>query len=305
MNTHEVLLFFCGPLRYPAIIACLLLLSRIGLGQERNLNDIPTDITVPTAISAEPSAGVRVLATTDGWQNNSVFHTLYLPKNWNKIDKMPILVEFAGNGNYRNALGDTSTGNVEDTVLGYGLSGGNDCIWLSLPFIEVTSNGVKQNCKTWWGSVDETKRYCLATVKDVCQRYGGDTDRMILCGFSRGAIACNYIGLHDEEIAKLWRAFFCHSHYDGVIRWPYDGSDPSSAIARLQRLNQRPQWISHELHTQPIEIFLKQSGVNSAFTFTSIPYPNHTAGWLLRDLPERQKAREWLADVLRITKSAR
>jgi galactonate dehydratase len=27
---------------------------------------------------------------------------------------------------------------------------------------------------------------------------------VILTGFSRGAIACNYIGLHDAEIAKLW-----------------------------------------------------------------------------------------------------
>jgi hypothetical protein len=305
MTLHGIPLLFIKPRNYPAAIACFFLLSGIVSGQERNLNDIPTDTTVPSAISAEPSAGVRVLATTDGWQKTSVFHTLYLPRNWNKTSKTPVLVEFAGNGNYRNALGDTSTGKVEDTVLGYGLSGGNDCIWLSLPFIEVTSDGVKQNCKTWWGSVDETKRYCLATVQDVCRRYGGDTDRVILCGFSRGAIACNYIGLHDDEIAKLWRAFFCHSHYDGVIRWPYDDSDPSSAIARLQRLNHRPQWISHELDTQSIEIFLKQSGVTSAFTFTSIPYPNHTAAWLLRDLPERKKAREWLAEVLCITTPSR
>jgi hypothetical protein len=305
MTTYELFLLFVRSLYHPAAIACLLLLPGVLSGQERNLNDIPTDTTVPSAISTEPSAGLRVLATTDGWQDTSVFHTLYLPTNWNKTSKMPVLVEFAGNGNYQNSLGDTSTGKVEDTVLGYGLSGGRDCIWISLPFIETTSTGVKQNCKTWWGSVDETKRYCLATVKDVCQTYGGDTDRVILCGFSRGAIACNYIGLHDDEIAKLWRAFFCHSHYDGVIRWPYADSDPKSAITRLGRLNQRPQWISHELDTQPIELFLNQSGVTSAFTFTRIPYPNHTAAWLLRDLPERQKAREWLADVLRITKTAR
>jgi hypothetical protein len=299
--THQDLpLLFIKLLNYTKTIACFFLLSGIVTGQERNLNDIPADTSVPSAISAEPSAGVRVLATTDGWQQTSVFHTLYLPTNWNEANKFPVLVEFAGNGNYQNALGDTSTGQVEDTVLGYGLSGGRDYLWLSLPFITITSDGTKQNCKTWWGNVDETKRYCLATIKDVCQRYGGDTNRIILCGFSRGAIACNYIGLHDDEIAKLWRAFFCHSHYDGVIRWPYADSDPNSAISRLRRLNQRPQWISHELDTQPIELFLKQSGVTSRYTFTSIPYPNHTAAWLLRDLPERRKAREWLAEVAEI-----
>ena len=54
-------------------------------------------------------------------------------------------------------------------------------------------------------------------MRRVCEQYGGDRAAVILTGFSRGAIACNYLGLHNEEIAGLWRAFIPYSHYDGVI----------------------------------------------------------------------------------------
>ena len=42
---------------------------------------------------------------------------------------------------------------------------------------------------------------------------------VILCGFSRGAIGVNYIGLHDDQIAALWAGFITHDHYDGVLEW--------------------------------------------------------------------------------------
>ncbi len=30
---------------------------------------------------------------------------------------------------------------------------------------------------------------------------------VVLCGFSRGAVAVSYVSLHDDEIAKLWAGF--------------------------------------------------------------------------------------------------
>jgi hypothetical protein len=142
--------------------------------------------------------------------------------------------------------------------------------------------------------VDETKRYCLATVRDVCQRFGGDGNRVLLAGFSRGAIGCNYIGLHDDEIAKLWCGFFCHSHYDGVREdWPYSQADRASARMRLERLRGRPQWISHEGSVEMTRRYLESTEIEGRFTFVAIPFPNHTDQWLLRDLPVRETAREW------------
>lgn len=151
--------------------------------------------------------------------------------------RYPVLGEYAGNGNYVNAYGDRSAGTVDGVSLGYGVSGGRDFIWVSLPFVD-RANGV--NAITWWGDVDATIEYCLAAVSVVCKKWGGDRDRLFLTGFSRGVIACNYIGLHHDTVAGLWRGFVAHSHYDGVRAWTYPCSDRASALERLARLNGRP-----------------------------------------------------------------
>jgi predicted esterase len=104
----------------------------------------------------------------------------------------------------------------------------------------------KRNQLTWWGDVEATVWYAQKTVGRVCEEYGGDAGAVILAGFSRGAIACNYIGLHDDEIGRLWRAFIPYSHYDGVIAWQYPGSDRASALVRLRRLKGRPVFVCHE-----------------------------------------------------------
>jgi hypothetical protein len=267
---------------------------------EDNVHRVAADLVVPTLTEEEPAAGKRVGSVTVGWEASDVQHVLYLPTDWELGKSYPVIVEYPGNGGYRNDLGDTSEGTPESCMLGYGLSTGKGFLWVSLPFIEITSDGGKRNCLQWWGDTDETKRYCIATVQDVCQRYGGDASKVVLCGFSRGAIACNYIGLNDDEIAKLWCGFFCHSHYDGVRNWPYSDSDRDSALRRLRRLAGKPQWISHELDASPTGNFLSQSGVAGAFTVVPIPYANHSAAWILRDLPERTQARQWLHQTINL-----
>lgn len=263
-----------------------------------NLNTLTPDLTVPKVVCEKPAAGRRVEAATPGWEKTQVRHALFLPRDWQPGSNRPVLVEFAGNGGYRNKLGDVSDGTVDGCVLGYGLSGGEGFIWVCLPFVELAADGTKRNCTKWWGDLAETKRYCVATVRDVCARYGGDASQVVLCGFSRGAIACNYIGLHDDEIARLWRAFFCHSHYDGVRVWPYPDSDEAAAIKRLRRLKGREQWISHEGTVLETRKFIERSGVQAPWTFVPIPYANHSAAWVLRNIPERQQARAWLGRVI-------
>lgn len=263
-----------------------------------DLSTVPADLVVPEARPLPPAAGIRCVQTTPGWEGTAVHHTLYLPPDWSPDRKFPVLVEYAGNGGYRNAFGDVSNGTVEGCRLGYGLSAGRGFLWLCLPFVEV-ERGEKRNAIKWWGDVGESKRYCLATVREACRRYGGDEQAVIFCGFSRGAIAANFFGLHDDEIAPLWRAFVCHSHYDGVSdRWPYAGADHASALLRLRRLGGRPQFISHEGSTRATEDWLRDSGVPGNWTFAAIPFRNHSPDWVLRDLPERRAVRAWLARVL-------
>lgn len=259
-----------------------------------DLDTIPADLTVPITSKGRPLPGLRVRQSSPGWESTQVHHTLYLPRDWVVGRTFPVIVEYPGNGNYRNAFGDVSTGRVGDCHLGYGITGGAGFIWIAMPFVLVTE-GRKENSVTWWGDVVETKRYCVATIRDVCARFGGDSDRVILCGFSRGAIACNFIGLHDDEIAKLWRGFICHSHYDGVREtWPYVEADRASALARLRRLGGRPQFISHEGSTRQTELYLQSTGIQGRWTFEPIPFRNHSDQWVLRDIPSRQRVREWL-----------
>lgn len=251
--------------------------------------------------TSAPAAGKRVRQTTPGWENTAVHHALYLPRDWKAGGHLPVIVEYAGNGNYRDRFGDESHGTVEGSALGYGLSAGTNFIWICLPFVKV-DGASKSNAITWWGDVAETKRYCTNTVRFVCERFGGDPQRVVLAGFSRGSIAANFIGLHDDAIAATWRAFFCYSHYDGERDWGYAGADRASALARLRRLKGRPQFICHEQDVGLLERYVKSTGIESAFTFATVPFRNHNDQWILRDIPLRRDARAWLAKTVIVEK---
>ena len=164
-------------------------------------------------------------------------------------------------------------------------------IWLALPFFDANK---KANAPTWCGDVEATVAYCKKTVKQACANYGGDPAKVFLAGFSRGSIACNFIGLHDDEIAKLWSGFICHSHYEGVREWPQ--SDAKGALQRLQRLGDRPQWISHESSVGPVRAYLQKAMPEGNFTIVSLPFPEHTDRWVLRDIPARRQLRQWFCE---------
>jgi hypothetical protein len=261
--------------------------------QQAAVYDVQPDLALPATLAGEPAAGKRVRTTTQGWEMTSVYHALYLPGDWQPGQKklLPVIVEFPGNGGYQRG-DDVSHGTPENCHIGYGLTAGEGAIWVCLPFVDARHG--KQVATAWWGDVAETKRYCLATVAEVCTRYGGDRSRVLLAGFSRGAIACNFIGLHDDEIAGQWRGFFCHSHYDGVKEsWPYPGADRAAAKVRLLRLKGRPQWISHEGSVAETEKYLHGTRIKGDWAFHPLPFPNHTDEWLLRPLPLRDEARAW------------
>ncbi|MFN7342670.1 MAG: hypothetical protein ACK5TA_04975, partial [bacterium] len=130
-----------------------------------------------------------------------VYHALYLPVNWKPNNKYPVIIEYTGNKSPLHG----STGEVKDANLGYGMSGGRDFIWVSMPYIEI---GHQKNALTWWGDRQATLDYCKINLPRICKQFGGNPDNVFLCGFSRGAIGASYIGLADDEIAKLWKGIF-------------------------------------------------------------------------------------------------
>jgi len=274
------------------LAACLCAASFVDGAKASNIHSINSDLIVPEAIEAAPSAGRRVKLQLPEFAGSPLFHVLYLPPDWVAGKRWPVIVEYPGNGGFSNSLGDRSSGRVEDCKLGYGLSGGHDFIWVCLPFVDPQT---KSHALNWWGDPDATAAYCRATVAQVCERYGGDPENIVLAGFSRGALACGYIGLRDDETAKLWRAFFAHSHFDGVRKWNYPGSDAESARGRLARLKRRPLFVSHETSVDDTSRFLQSAGISA--TLQSLPFPNHTAEWILKDIPERAAARKWLHEA--------
>ena len=278
------------------------LLSCLGLvvfeaEKKNNLNDIPSDIVVPKMIEGKPAAGKRVKHHWPGENNTAIHHALYLPENWNAKSKWPVIIEFAGNGGYKNNLGDVSLGTVEGCSLGYGITKGRNAIWACLPFVDSKN---KQNATNWWGDADATVEYTLRSVKNICEQYQGDAENIILAGFSRGSIACSYIGLRNTEIAKLWKGLICHSHIDGVTQWPYKDSDKQSALLRWQRLQGRAAFISHEVSTEKAKEFLTTNKVVGNFTFMDLPFPNHSDKWVLKDLEERKKVQAWFEKLISI-----
>ena len=268
-----------------------LLFPSLLIAELPDMRSVPADLEVPALSEGPPAAGKRVR------QGLSV---LYLPTDWKAETKWPVIVELAGNGGYTNQFGDVSTGLPEGSNLGYGLSGGKGFIWLCVPYLNGKGD---QIAITWWGDKpthdpQPTLKHLRENVKNVCSDFSGDESKVVLAGFSRGAIACNYLGLHDDETAKLWCAFFAYSHYDGVKTWPYPHSDRESALVRLKRLGNRPQFICGEnTNAQETEKYLRPLLPNADLTFLSTGFRNHNDAWTLRPSEAREKAREWLKRV--------
>ena len=170
----------------------------------------------------------------------------------------------------------------------------------------------------------------------ICAAWSGDPARVLLTGHSRGAIACNYIGLHDDQIAKLWRAMVPFSHYDDAhIPWGMTPEEQAKASERLARLGSTPQYVLGEhsvlpqpwndkalraaiverafgtfaeardaLGLKPITIiegtrtFLARQAPTADITIVDLPCVNHSAEVLFRDTPERRHLRAWVAQKL-------
>jgi hypothetical protein len=100
----------------------------------QDIRDVPADLTVPGMGDGVPVAGKRVRQVHPDYKGTSVHHALYLPDDWIPGKSYPVIVEYTGNGGYRNEFGDACDGRVEGASLGYGISGGSGCIWMLPPF---------------------------------------------------------------------------------------------------------------------------------------------------------------------------
>lgn len=284
---------------------------------------IPADLENPVLADGKPAPGKAVLQSLPRYAGTKVAHAVYLPADWKSGKRYPVIIEYLGN-----------SATVRDyRGIGYGLTGGKSFIWVVLPF--VSTDGKKDEA-WWWGDVAATAAYAKEAVPAICKQWGGDPAKVILVGYSRGAIACNYIGLHDDEIAKLWRAIIPVSHYDdGHIPWDMTPEEQHRAPERLRRLGNTPQLIAGEHCSvpqlgsdKPLLERIKEKNLTSFiaakeqlglklitevegtrkfiadnfpqgnFTIVDLPWVNHGSKVLLRDTPERRKIRQWLQEIV-------
>lgn len=273
------------------------------------LDSTAPDVLPPPVTAGDPAPGRKALVRLPEPSRGSAYHTLSLPTDWTPSGRWPVLVEWAGNGPFVGPHGERNTGRVEDASLAHGLAGTDGCIVLGLPFLDETGT---RPVTTWWGSPPSydskpTLAYAEAALADVYSRFGGDPQRVMLVGFSRGSIACNALGLADDRIAALWQAAICFSHYDGLRDWPFPGSTGAAARERLGRLRGRPQLIIAESFPTPdgglaaleeIRRHLDAADAAGRFTFLETGFAEHDDAWALRPSAARQAARAWLSETL-------
>ena len=283
----------------------ILLLCAISLNAataESNERLDAPDLVTPVMTDGPPAAGKRVRQVASEYVGTDVYHSLYLPTDWKPDGNYPVIVEYTGN-EFPPGKG---SGEVKDANLGFGISGGEEFIWICMPYIEV---GRKTNAVKWWGDKQATVDYCKVNLPRICKRFGGDIDNVFICGFSRGAIGASYIGLADDQIASYWKGVFTHDHFDGQKTWRYPESDRDAALERLARLNGRPVLVCGQRASTVRDEYLVNHLSLADFTFLDVPTErifnipegpyihSHTDLWMHRESTYREQARAWLRSV--------
>ena len=63
---------------------------------------VEPDLKIPELAQGEPAPGRRVKQTLKDYSETGVYHVLYLPRDWKPGGRYPVIVEYAGNGPYKN-----------------------------------------------------------------------------------------------------------------------------------------------------------------------------------------------------------
>ena len=169
---------------------------------------------------------------------------------------------------------------------------GRGAVCLGLPFVDRAGGKVVEN---GWGNADETADYAVRMVDEVCSRFGGDRENTVLTGFSRGAIACGYIGLRNDSIALLWKGFHACQHYDGD---GWNGATLQGALERGARFRGKAVFQTDN----PREKFQAVMDVmNARVTWANSGLGFHSTAMFLDDRPSTKQLRAWFWTLVETT----
>jgi hypothetical protein len=193
-----------------------------------------------------------------------------------------VIIEFPGNVFYASAC--YSTGLPEQCVIGYGITRGKGAICAGVPFVD---SAIAKPVENGWGNADHTAEYAMRVVDEICRKFGGDPENVLLTGFSRGAIACGYIGLRHEAIAALWKGFHAYQHYDGD---GWNGATLEGAIERAERFRGKAvfQTDNPREKFQPVMDVMK---TNVTWAISGLGF--HSTSMFLDNRPSTEQLRAW------------
>lgn len=251
-------------------------------------------IDVPDMAEGEPAPGRRVRYQLRRDLGNGIYSALYLPPEWEPGKRYPVIVEYPGNI-FFNAKACWSTGRPEQCQMGYGITAGTGAIWISLPFVDREKGTIAE---AGFGSRegDDTAAYAIEMLEEICASWGGDRENLILSGFSRGAIACGYIGLRNDEIARLWKGIVACQHYDGS-NWRQ--SRMEDAIRRAPRFRGQAIFqVDNSGMTANYEQLTGHTNAAVEWTWVSSGLGAHATAMFLDDRPSTRQLRQWFRELV-------
>lgn len=245
-------------------------------------------IEVPNMETGTFAAGKRVRYHLPSDTDTETYSVLYLPKTWTPKGKYPVIVEFPGNIYYTHSV--YSTGRPEQCSIGYGMSKNVEAIWVCVPFVDYN---LKENIESGFGNPEHTADYTMKIVNEIIEKFGGDKDNVVITGFSRGAIACGYIGRRNDDIAALWKGFHACQHYDGD---GWNGADMAGAKERAKRIGERPIFHTDNEKHEDLKAMLSEVGAN--VTYASSGLGAHATAMFLDDRASTLQLRKWFKELV-------
>lgn len=244
-------------------------------------------LEVPPVEDAAPAPGKRVRFRLPGDEGKAVYSILHLPEDWKAGGTYPVIAEYPGNIFF--IPGCYSTGLPDQCVIGYGMTKGRGSICVGLPFVDPAAGGIAEH---GWGDPDATADYAVRMMEEVCAKFGGDRANLVLTGFSRGALACGYIGLRNDRIAALWKGFHACQHYDGD---GWNGATMEGALERAKRFRGRAVF---QTDNSPAAFQAVMDAMKTEVTWANSRLGAHATAMFLDERDSTKQLREWYLRLL-------
>ncbi len=244
-------------------------------------------VAVPAVTEDEPAPGRRVRYHLAGDPAGGPYAVLHLPEDWRPGAVLPLIVEYPGNIFF--VPGCYSTGLPDQCVIGAGIARGRGAICLALPFVDRSAGVIAEG---GWGVPDDTASYAVAMVEQVCREFGADRANIILTGFSRGALACGFIGLRNDRIAALWKGFHACQHYDGD---GWNGATEAGALERAQRFRGRAVF---QTDNPRAKFQTVMDAMRVPVTWADSGLRAHATAMFLDERPSTEQLRRWFRELV-------